>query len=966
MVNPSIATHGLGEHGLLAITTLNGFGLWLGDKPIADRLSRRAQALLVYLACTRQAHPRDTLAELLWNDRTQEQAASNLRVLLVELRRELAAHLNITRQTVGLDMRAVCPLDVAELEAALNAIKPPIGSGHLTPVQREEVNKAIGLYSGHFMRGFYVPRCPNFDRWLTFERARLHQTAVGVLRMLVTDYLNVGIPDAVIPYVARLLELDPLAEGTHRQMMLLLARTGQRSAALAHYDACTRLLYEELGVAPERETVELYKSIRAGMIAPLTSPIPSTPHRQLPSSLTPFVGRVSELAQITTQLVDPDCRLLTLTGAGGIGKTRLAIRAAEQTTTFPDGVFFISLASIDALDMIVPAIASALHFAFYTPEDAKIQLLNYLHSKGMLLVMDNVEHLLDSASLFTDILAHAPGIKLLVTSRQRLSVYGEWVIHVPGLMFPNDNSTENVADYTAVQLFVQAARRVHPKFDLADEQDAVIRICQLVDGLPLGIELTAAWVHLIPCRQIAAQLERSIDVLQTSLRDVSERHRDMRAVFEHSWNLLSEAEQTVLQKLSVFRGGFTRAAAEHIAGATLPMLEALVDKSMVEANRSGYYGLHALLRQYAVEKLAASGQAEHTCRRHFDFFRELVEDGEAKMNCADQIDWMVRFQADYDNLCAALDWCDFQGDHLEAGLQMAGDMAWFWALTNRLQEGYNYLVRLLTQSRLEDSAARAWAEHGVAMLLFYRTDYSASRAHVDECVRIARKLGNARRLLAQGLMGAGAILVAQNLPQVAILLMDEVAELTRHLSYPVAQAQLVQVLGQAHLILHNDSIAQSLFEKELHVGQQTGARWFIGVASYYLGMLQFRRGDLEAACLRLQEAWSNLQVIQQKSVFIVVMRLQAEVLCAQGEYDRARQLYQETLVICIDLGITLYGAACLYDLGQLALRQGDSGQAKVNYNEALALYKQVDNPGGIDACLAALSELAGVGDSFDL
>ncbi len=283
MANLSMTIPGLGEHELLTITTLGGFDVRLANNPITERLSRKAQALLAYLAYTQQAHPRDALAELLWNDRTQEQSASNLRVLLVELRAELAAHLNITRQTVGLDVRMVHSLDVVQLETALNAIKPFAGSGYLASGQTEALDKALSLYHGDFMHGFYAPNCPNFDRWVTFERTRLHQTVVGMLRTLIADYASVGTPDALIPHVAQLLKLDPLAEDTHRQMLLLLARSGQRSAALAHYDTFTRLLYDELGIAPERETIELYKSIRAGTVAPPVVSVPPSLGSSAPS-----------------------------------------------------------------------------------------------------------------------------------------------------------------------------------------------------------------------------------------------------------------------------------------------------------------------------------------------------------------------------------------------------------------------------------------------------------------------------------------------------------------------------------------------------------------------------------------------------------------------------------------------------------------------------------------------------------
>ena len=309
----------------------------------------------------------------------------------------------------------------------------------------------------------------------------------------------------------------------------------------------------------------------------------SRPAPGLPRPPTPLIGREPELATLNRLLCDPQCRLLTLAGPGGIGKTRLALElASTQRAQFPDGVFFVPLVSLSLPEFIAPAIRSALGLSSSSPLDPKEQLLNHLRQKSLLLVLDNLEHLLEGVGLLAELLEQAPGVKLLVTSRERLNMQGEWLFDLQGLPVPPLDQVDRAEEYSAVALFVQSARRAQVGFELsAEERPWVARICQLVEGMPLAIELAAAWVRLLSCREIAQEIERNLDFLSTSARDLPERHRSMRAVFDHSWQMLSAEEQRVLRALSVFRGGFLREAAEQVTGASLSLLSALVTRSLV-------------------------------------------------------------------------------------------------------------------------------------------------------------------------------------------------------------------------------------------------------------------------------------------------------------------------------------------------------------------------------------------------
>jgi predicted ATPase/DNA-binding SARP family transcriptional activator len=651
--------------------------VFLNGRLLTEFETSKAQALLYYLAVTGRAHSRETLADLLWGEMDEATAKRNLTKALSNLRHLLGPYLLIERQSIAFNHEKPYELDVTVFQAAIEA------SSLLEPSKPEDLSplrKAVNLYGGDFLEGFYVKEALAFEEWLTSQREQLREMLLLGLELLVKGYTDQRSDDAAgLEYAARLLALDPWRESAHRQMMLLLARSGQRSAALAQYETCRRILAEELGIEPLAETTALYRRLKAA----------APPPHNLPPSSNSFVGRTAELKQVELHLHHPACRLLTLVGPGGIGKTRLALEAAQRCTRlepvlseagFADGVFFVNLAPVGVgtgqpgesnlihlADLLASAIAEALSFTFHGPADLMSQLLNHLRQKQVLLVLDNFEHLTAGARLLIELWQKAPGVKLLVTSRERLNLRDEWVVEVEGLEYPkgerkggrveewmltrDSGSTFQLStlptlhassQYSAIALFIQRAQQVRDGFMLTEaEAPHVIRICQLVEGSPLALELVTGWLRVLTCAEIAQEIERGLDFLTTSLRDVPERHRSMRAVFEQSWQLLSEAEQSVLRRLSVFRGGFRRPAAQEVAGGSLLILTSLVDKSLLRLADSGRYQSHELLRQFAAEKLAeAPLELESTldahCRYYGDFLYRNedqleIEEGAAKL-----------------------------------------------------------------------------------------------------------------------------------------------------------------------------------------------------------------------------------------------------------------------------------------------------------------------------------------------
>ncbi|MEP7358979.1 MAG: LuxR C-terminal-related transcriptional regulator, partial [Anaerolineales bacterium] len=451
------------------------------------------------------------------------------------------------------------------------------------------------------------------------------------------------------------------------------------------------LLESAAGTPPLAAAQPSPRTAVTGVPAEKPAPPPST---NLPLQPTAFVGREQELAAIAELLANPACRLVTLVGPGGSGKTRLAIQAAtQQRDAFSDGVVLVPLAPVGSPESLAGAISDALKVPLAGREDPQAALLGYLGAKQMLLVLDNCEHLLAGAGLFGEILRGAPRITLLATSRERLNLVGEWLFDVEGLPVPAQWRAGEAEG--AAGLFMQSARRLRAGFAPSEaDKAAVVRICQLVGGMPLAVELAAAWVRMLSCAEIAAEIEGSLGILAAESRDVPLRQQSMQAIYDHSWKLLSLEEQQAFPRLSVFRSGFQREAAEQVAQAGLRLLSALVDKSLVRANPNGRYELHELARQYAAEKLQAAGDAETAARRHLAYCVGLAERAAPELIGPHQAVWLVRLEAEHDNLRAALAWSQAAAE-TEMGLRLAGAVWRFWFLRGHLLEGEQWLRRML-------------------------------------------------------------------------------------------------------------------------------------------------------------------------------------------------------------------------------------------------------------------------------
>jgi predicted ATPase/DNA-binding SARP family transcriptional activator len=613
-----------------------------GNEPI--KIQRRKDlALLIYLLVTSQSQSRDTLATLLWQEEGQTAARSNLRKSLSRLKALMGDDaLLISQDQVHIHPDLSIHMDVKDFQARLEQFRHhhPDRNGpepNLCPACRSGLEEAASLYQADFLDGFLLPDSSTFEEWQFFQAESLRQNLAEVLEQLTRQYTSEENYPIAISYCRRWLAQDRLHEPAQRRLMLLYALNDQPAAVQRQFAECVRLLDEELHVQPEPETIQLFEAIQKKKVTglpeerflPERTPgkkesksfeLPEKKVYSLPTYPSLFVGREQELAEMIRVLQDPACRLLTLLGPGGSGKTRLALQAANvlnQNTQelFPDGVCFISLAPLTDPESIAGALISGLKIASQAERgvNTRERLLGYLQSRRLLLVLDNFEHLLgdESIGLISEMIGAAQQSKLLVTSRERLNLLGEYIFRVEGLEIPDEQAplskaeTESITSaFSALKLFEQSAVRVQPSFAITGQNYAtIVQICRIVQGMPLAIEMAACWLEIFSPEEIRDEIARSLDFLQSNLRDLPDRQRSLRAVFDASWSLLDKQARPIMKALSVFRAGFTREAAQAVTGASAKTLLDATNKSWIQRLAGGRYQMHELLRQFCFEKL---------------------------------------------------------------------------------------------------------------------------------------------------------------------------------------------------------------------------------------------------------------------------------------------------------------------------------------------------------------------------
>ena len=980
----------------LTITTLGTVAVAFDDVPCSDFGTQKALALLIYLACSGQPATREALAGMFWADVPESNARASLSVALSQLRKQLPGAVDANRDTVALARALQLRVDserfVRRWRRWRERFPGPARSSEQAVAALAEV---VGLYQGSFLDELQINGAAGFEEWVGMQRARLERIALDALEALVTAYLERGEYGRGVQHARRLLQIDPFRERSHLLLMTLLARDGQRSAAVAHYDACRRLLREELGVPPGQELQAFYERI--------AEPAPDYP---LPARPAYTAGREAEGRQIGERLLSSSCRLLTVTGSGGTGKTHLALEVAWRVRDhFLNGVCFVSLASRKSSPDLVLAISAALGLESEDAERRQEQLLYYLHNKELLLVLDGFEQFLPAVGEVAALLAQAPDLHILVTSRQRLGLSAEWLVHLDGLAFPETlpdraQTFEQLArEYGSVALLQHEVERLGiALLERPATAMAVARICRLLNGLPLGIQLAAGWLRLLPADEVALELTDNIGFLVAGPGESSHQRRTLLTLLTHLLDGLTAGERRVCLRLSVFAGSFSGRAAEYVADCDLPTLLRLVDKTLLRrAEEVPRFVLPRTLRQHLREELSRDTDELAAARdRHAAYYINYVSERGAALSGACTAHVLRELDEEQANVRQAWEravvsrrreWLSEAAEGLAAyyrqrGLYPEGERT-FGAAARGLAgvAGVEAVharliiwkaVFVAIQGRTESARALL----GVSLSLLKESDEELCRDRAFAYLQLGRllavrDLAKAERLCARALDlykagrdGHGMGMALAEMAQMT--LRQGIAE--DALQYYASSLYYLDVAGDvcrsadvlsgwANALAARGRLAEAEKKaRQAHaVYQQLDRRASQGRLLQQLGQLLMLRGRLEEAALLLEESLTLYEQLAYRRRLPRVHVARARVLAHLGEYAAAQEHLGAAHALAVEIGDEATRARALWLEGWIGIASARYEQAREDLLKSVAVFRQLGEQVELSHSLAALA-----------
>lgn len=887
----------------LTLRLLGPFAVLIDGVPATGFSYAKVRALLAYLALQRRhPHSRAALATLLWPDQPERVARASLSQALTTLRTALgdkdAAQPILLADSLHVQLDPSCQIavDVAQFQAALqNTDMHAHYSWRTCSHCAEHLQAALALYSGPFLADVLIPDSDIFEEWVTRQREHIQQRVLSALAHLIERLEWCGDYAAALPYARQLVALEPLLETSQRTLLRLLALNDEPAAALAQFRQFSAMLASELDAEPEAATNTLISQIRRGTTTDLA---PARPPFLVPEPPTALINRSSELAAICAQLRDPAVRAVTVTGTGGIGKTRFALAAAHALRhDFADGVFFVELAPLGDAALVADAIAQALGVKEQANQPISAVLRGWLRAKQLLLVLDNFEHVVAAAPLVADLLAASPALTVLATSRVPLNIRAEQPL-----------ALQPLAEADAVQLFIDRARAAGATLpEEAADFALYAAICRRVDCLPLAIELIAVRARTLSPHDLLGQLECPLQALVRGPRDIPARHQALRSAIQWSYDLLDAAEQRVFRHMGVFAGGWSVAAAQAVVGMqenVLPLLESLHAASLLQCHAVAGETRFALLetiREFAREQLTRSDAAGAASARHMAHYTAFAVEAEIELLRADAPRWRVRVAAEQDNLRAAFRWAIEQEEYTGALRLAAGVWRFHW-MSGLLREGLERLETALAHREHTPPDVQANAMRGAGSLAGGLSDFARARRWLEEGVDIARRLGDAR-VLQGSLTGYGYTLYEQGDLATARVQLEEGLALTRQIGDRRLMKFPVGILAGVHQRLGNLAIASELAEECLHINREYND----------------------------PEGTAN------------ALRTLATIIFEQGLPERARQLCEEALAMHGTLKHQLGLGLDYVLLGDISRDQGDLTGALAHYRHCLSLWREREN-----------------------
>jgi DNA-binding SARP family transcriptional activator len=850
---------------MLNLSFLGAFSAKSGSNAIQGFESAKVRALLAYLMLEAdKPHSRDHLVGLLWGEGDDLKSAKNLRQALSNLRKTIQdidpdnPFLLIAADTIQAnESNSLLWRDAQVFEKLISACeKHPHRKIETCTACAHRLEQAAQLYRGELLRGFNLKDSEYFQDWLVARREYFHQKMISVLEYLAEYHQQRHEHKTAIGYARRLVSMDEWREESHVLLMRLLASASQRSGAIKQYQKCRRILREEFGVDPQPETVQLYQDI---LNHQTIGSKPVLPLNNLPAFSTTFVGRQKEILQIVEYLQTKNRRLVTMVGPGGVGKTRLALQIGQdQLYAFHNGVFWIPLDNIKTPDALPSVIANAVGMELPAKGETQTHIVNFLRHRDVLLIFDNYEHLLPETDFISQVLNNAPGVSILVTSRESLHLQAEWVFELAGLPLQAEEAGELPA---AVLLLKQRAQHIETQFHIStgeDYQDA-LRLCELLDGLPLGIELAGSMVKKYTCAEIAEQISRDIGMLTSSLRDIPSRHQSLWVVFEHSWYLLSEEEKQAFATLGIFPSRFTTAAAHEICAITSDLLDELCRKSLVRQLGRDLYSLHPLLQQYARKKWHSIGLSEGKIKKKFQaYYSNRAKLWEQGMKSEQVLQALNDFSDDWINLTTSWNMALATLDFNTLNMYLS-PFFWFFEIKGKIYEGEALFQAALValQTRKE---GKAKSEVFYYHLLAYYGWLSFRRGQTE---RAGQCLGEA---VEHGLNTLG---------------IEEQIFATNH-------------LGSIYYETGQKSKAHELHEKAISLCAKNQNPWEEAITCNHYGSMLSMDGDLEQASKILKKGASISEVNMFTWINASILSNLAVLAYFQQDYQAAIDLFLQS------------------------------------------------------------------------
>ena len=898
---------------MLSFRLLGQVALCRDGEPLEQFRSQKEAALLIYLAQTGQSQPRDVIAELLWEDRSVQQMRSNLRTALSRLRGQVGDDLTATRTSLALSPDSLADVDSVQLLRAL-ADFGPVDS----PEQARALLTILDAYTGDFLADFYLSDAPRFAQWAVTVREEIRRQVLSAFHSLGRYAQNASDGELGLAIARRWLEVDRLEEEAHILLIRLLLRAGDRRGAAAHYEQSVALLRDELDVEPSPALTGLMRdSLPAPSLPSPSSSPPQQPRHNLPPAYDQFFGRVRAREEIHSRLDQPWCRLVTIVGQGGVGKTRLATTIArDRLARYADGVWLVELADIDPEDddlaeAIAIEIATAIDLRLSGAATPEEQLLTHLQYKQALLVLDNFEHILGGLPMVLELLQRCEAVQLLATSREPLHIRAEWTIDLTGLDYPDSDA--DGSDSEAVQLFLARRAQQQRQPISAGDLAAARAICRMVQGLPLAVELAAALTRHASSRAIAQELSHDFDRLATSLRDVPERHSSLHVVFEMSWRTLSPELQTRLARLATFRGGFTAEAARQVAQADARHLAGLQEKSLLGYEpATDRYALHPVVRAYAAAKRPDDDPAP---RQHAEYFLGLLATHAQPLRGSAPQECVALLLPDLDNVRLA--WQTALAARMVPLLLPAlPALSSVYQLRGLAREGAEVMQATVL-------AAGEWGSAG---------DRLAVRAGLEQ-TRFQNRLGRYRP----------ALETVQTALALAQSSRDHWAEGMGYILWGESLWRLGEYDTARQKLLHALALAESLVSAE---AGSADATLLVGWCHHHLGVIDDFQGHYTGAQHHLQQACDAWRAIGYAMALSSSLSSSGVVHYHQGDLSFAQERMEQALALSVQLDDRQFRSVLLNNLSMIATEQGNYTNAERYLRLGLELAEMNSDPYG--------------------